>query len=284
MDSEVEILEPNKGGRPSEFTQEVFDDICEQMAKGKSLRQVCDSPDMPNRSTFLRWVKGADERQAQYQLSRDASFDWIAEEAIRIADDSAGDYFIEDRDGKSVVVPDHARVQRARLQVDTRKWILSKIAPRKYGDKVELLSASTEGQDSGQAMAISWKPSVRVIVYPMLGSDGRVLNPGTPEYDEAIERAAQAARAHGETQAEVGIKLDLEGASAEPLRISYQPAPLPGNLTDSEWSLMQEVLSLVKRTIPSDDNSPPETILRIIREALLMHFREVEIESKATAA
>src|SRR5690349_18899450 len=134
--SNVEIIEPNMGGRPSEFTEEVFDRICDRMSGGEGLRKICADDGMPSRSTFLRWIKNNDERQERYQQAREAGFDWIAEEIIRISDDAAGDYFVEDRNGQSIVVPDHARVQRARLQVDSRKWILSKIAPRKYGDKV----------------------------------------------------------------------------------------------------------------------------------------------------
>ncbi len=278
----VEIIEPNKIGRPSEFSQEVFDAICDRMAQGESVRKICDDAGLPSRSTLFRWLKNDNGRQDQYQIARDAGIDRMAEEIIKIADDASGDYFIEDRDGKPVVVPDHARVQRARLQVDARKWILSKIAPRKYGDKVELLSASTEGQ--AQGMTIGWKTSARVIVYPMLGSDGRLLTPGSPEYDAAIEKAAREAQARGENDAVVGTDLDDRDIRRAPAQLTYQPEPLPGNLTDSEWSLMQEVLSLVKRTIPSDDTSPPETILRIIREALLMHFREVEIEENAMAS
>jgi hypothetical protein len=53
---------------------------------------------------------------------------------------------------------------------------------------------------------------------------------------------------------------------------------MPGDLTQEDWSLLSEVLNLIRRTIPTDDNSPPERIFRIIREALLMHFRNVEVE------
>jgi hypothetical protein len=98
-------------------------EICERMAEGKGLRQICEAEDMPSRQTVMRWVESHDAFRDQYARARDAQYDRIAEEAIRIADDSSGDYFIEDRNGQSVVVPDHARVQRARLQVDTRKWI-----------------------------------------------------------------------------------------------------------------------------------------------------------------
>lgn len=238
---------------------------------------------MPHRSTVLRWIKDDKDRQSQYQVARDCQFDWLAEEIIKIADDSEGDYYIEDRNGKSIVVPDHARVHRSRLKVEARKWILSKLAPRKFGDKAELLIASDESGSDGKGLKVSWEAltTCHVIVYPLLKSDGRLLKPGTPEHDEAIEKAAQEARADKQTT--IGIKLDQEEIS-RPLQIEYKPEPLPSDLTEAEWSLMHEVLSLVKATIPSDQHGAPEPILRILREALLLHFRETEIESAAMAS
>jgi hypothetical protein len=175
----------------------------------------------------MRWVEAHEEFRHQYARAREALYDWIAEEAIRIADDSSGDYFIEDRNGQSVVVPDHARVQRARLQVDTRKWLLSKLAPRKYGDKVELLAASSDGPNE---LKISWQ-TFDPIVRP---------NEGPPA----------------------------------PRQITYQPHPLPADLAPEDWDLLNQVLALIKRTIPSDDDSPPAEILAVMRDALLTHFRE----------
>lgn len=123
--------------RPSSYNHEIADEICNQMAQGKSLRQVCEADGMPAYQTVLRWADQHDAFRDQYARAREAMFDWIAHEIIKISDDASGDYFVEDRNGVSVVVPDHARVQRARLQVDSRKWLLSKVAPRKYGDKPE---------------------------------------------------------------------------------------------------------------------------------------------------
>lgn len=286
--SDVEIIEPNKGGRPSEFSEEIFDRICDRMSEGAGLREICAEPGMPSRSTVLRWIKDNKERSDHYQQAREAGFDWIAEEIIRISDDATGDNITEERDGKSVTLPNHANVQRARLQVDSRKWILSKIAPRKYGDKVELLTATAEPGAAGdnQATVFKWADSVRVVVYPMLRPDGTLIPKDTPEYDAAIERAANERRkAHadpltGRRETSVGIPLDDE-PSRQPAQLTYQPDPLPGDLSPEDWSLLTEVLNLIKRTIPSDDSSPPDAIFRILREALLLHFREVEIEAGA---
>lgn len=279
--SNVEIIEPKKkGGSKSEFNQEVFDAICDRMAEGKSLRQVCEQDGMPHRSTFLRWVKER-ELQEPYTQARVARYDWIADEAIRIADDASGDYFVEDRDGKSIVVPDHARVQRAKLQVDTRKWILSKLDPWRYGDKA---GEKPEGESGGNTVILRWTPSVRVVVYPMLRDDGTIITTGTPEYEAAIEKAAQEARDRGEKEVSLGIDLKREEQAKPPAQITYQPEPLPGGLSEGDWAIMGDVLRLIKQTIPTDDTSPPDTIFRVMKEALLLHFREVDIDASANAA
>jgi hypothetical protein len=141
--------------RPSSYTPEIGNLICELMAEGKGLRQVCEAEHMPSRNTVMRWVEANDVFRGQYARAREAMYDWIAEEAIRIADDSSGDYFIEDRNGQSVVVPDHARVQRSRLQVDTRRWLLSKLS-RRYGDRPEP-AAEHEGVTEIRRIIIGWE-------------------------------------------------------------------------------------------------------------------------------
>lgn len=117
-------------GRPSSFSPDVAEEICTRMAEGKGLRQICALNDMPERRTVLRWLESSSDFRHQYARAREALMDWYSEEILKIAFDDAGDVFI---DGEKVV-NDHARVQRARLKVDTLKWIMSKLAPRRYGD------------------------------------------------------------------------------------------------------------------------------------------------------
>lgn len=64
--------------------------------------------------------------------------DLMAEEIIEIADDSSEDYIKlgDDGDGPSIKF-DSEHVNRARLRVDTRKWIMARLSPKKYGDKLQ---------------------------------------------------------------------------------------------------------------------------------------------------
>ena len=91
---------------------------------------------MPSTSTAIVWLadEGKVEFQAQYARAREARADYLAEELLEIADDSSGDT-ITDKDGNTRVDSEFAA--RSRLRVDTRKWLASKMAPRKYGDKIE---------------------------------------------------------------------------------------------------------------------------------------------------
>jgi hypothetical protein len=154
-----EILEPEEPprkptGRPSSYTQEVGDEVCRLLSDGKALRDIAQLEGMPHQQTILRWVENdaGGRFREQYARARNHFYDRMAEECVRIADDSSRDYFIEDRSGKSVVVPDHARVQRDRLRVDARKWFLSKRDSKRYGDRLEVEA------DSGP-IQISWLQS-----------------------------------------------------------------------------------------------------------------------------
>ncbi len=60
--------------------------------------------------------------------------DTLFDEALEIADDASGDW-IKTEDGKKIL--DHEHVQRSRLRVDTRKWAAGKMAPKRYGDKIQ---------------------------------------------------------------------------------------------------------------------------------------------------
>src|SRR5882757_3001418 len=89
---EPEIIPPKqKASRPKEFTDEIFDEICDRMANGHGLRKICEDPEMPSRQTFLRWIERDTGRQAKYQSAREALMDWYAEEILDIAWDSSKD-------------------------------------------------------------------------------------------------------------------------------------------------------------------------------------------------
>jgi len=91
------------------------------MAKGRSLRSVCSDEGMPAESTVRFWaIEDRDGFAAQYARAREAQMEALGEDLLAISDNEAGD------------------PQRDRLRVDARKWLMSKIAPKRYGDKLDL--------------------------------------------------------------------------------------------------------------------------------------------------
>jgi hypothetical protein len=125
----------DEGGRPSTFSQEVADAICEEIIQGKSVRQICQLGGMPAARTVYYWLENDSEFSQQYARAREAQADKLFEECLAIADETEGDIVLETgEDGKAIARPNHANVQRARLRVDTRKWAAGKLAPKKYGE------------------------------------------------------------------------------------------------------------------------------------------------------
>lgn len=106
-------------GRPTDFTQELADRICSELADGKSLRKVCEADDVPTKTTIFRWLRTNAAFCDQYTRAKEESADSLTDDMIDIADDLTGD------------------AARDRLRVDTRKWIAAKLKPKKYGDKLQ---------------------------------------------------------------------------------------------------------------------------------------------------
>ena len=86
------------------------------------MRNVCSQDGMPSAFTVCKWLSENEEFSKQYARAREEQADSFADEIIDIADS---------------VAPEAGEVAKAKLQIDARKWKASKMAPKKYGDKVE---------------------------------------------------------------------------------------------------------------------------------------------------
>ncbi len=123
-----------KKGRPSLYTEPLAAKICRRLAQGESLRAICADKAMPSAETVRRWLIDNEDFCAQYVRAREVQADRFAEEILEIADDASDDWST-DKDGKKTL--DHEHVQRSRLRIDTRKWLMARMAPKKYGDKMQ---------------------------------------------------------------------------------------------------------------------------------------------------
>lgn len=125
-------------GRPSTYTKEIGDRICDRLAEGESLRTICRDDDMPERRTVVRWVlkDHGPGFAAQYTQARELGLDEIAEECQEIVDDGSNDWMEKrNQDGSSGWAINGEALGRSRLRFDHRRWYLSKLAPKRFGDR-----------------------------------------------------------------------------------------------------------------------------------------------------
>jgi hypothetical protein len=133
--------------RPSDYTKELAETICKRIAKGESVRSIDKDPEMPSSGTIYNWLLDADKKEflEQYESARAIQAELMFEELLDIADDGQNDYIEkQNADGESYEVVNTEHIQRSRLRVDTRKWYLSKVLPKKFGEKLDM---TTNGKD-----------------------------------------------------------------------------------------------------------------------------------------
>lgn len=128
----------NLGGRPSEFTQEIADKICAELSIGKSLRTVCKAEDMPSLQTIFNWFRTQKGFVEQYALAKEQGSEAWHEELADLGDQAIEHAYKADPKAANAVV------SAVKLKADNIKWMMSKMKPKKYGDKLDL---SNNGKD-----------------------------------------------------------------------------------------------------------------------------------------
>jgi hypothetical protein len=128
--------------RPSLYSSELVETICEQLAKGQALAAICRGRGMPSVRTFLQWADEQDGVAVEYTRALAARGEWFAAEHDRIRKTA------KDRDSAAV----------ARVQLSALEWQMSKMAPKRYGDATVLKHANADGEPvarlTGSAIAI----------------------------------------------------------------------------------------------------------------------------------
>ena len=107
-------------GRPSKMTDAVQAEILTRISTGESLKKICSDKHLPAAQNVFMFIYSNSEFRDNYEAARREQADWHAEGLIDIADDDTGD------------------TQRDRLRIDTRKWVMSKLLPKKYSDKIDV--------------------------------------------------------------------------------------------------------------------------------------------------
>ena len=119
------------------FTDDLVDEICTRIAAGESLRSVCKDDHIPHAPNVIRWLFDGKHQEFadKYALARKAQAEHWADEIMDIADDGTNDYVERQTRQGAIIVADNEHINRSRLRVDSRKWMLSKVLPRVYGDR-----------------------------------------------------------------------------------------------------------------------------------------------------
>ena len=126
--------------RPIHYTQELGDKITERVASGRSLRDICTDEDIPSRTTIKRFLNENADFAAQYARAYETWADVVFDEMFEIADDSTNDWMEQrDSEGGNLGWKENGdSIRRSALRIDTRKWALARMAPKKYGDRQQI--------------------------------------------------------------------------------------------------------------------------------------------------
>ena len=132
--------------------QAVTAHVCEELQKGRSLENICTKDEgMPTVAGFLKWVNTDPEVSKDYAHAREIGYLKLADEIIELSDKTHEWVTVQEMDSnghpmfdeagepvlKQVLMPLNSDVvAHKRVQIDTRKWMLSKMLPKIYGDKV----------------------------------------------------------------------------------------------------------------------------------------------------
>ncbi len=134
-------------GRPTKHTAAAETEIMGRLATGESLRHICADDHLPHEATVRNWVvmDAPAGISTRYAHARSLGLDSVAEEIIEISDTCREGVIRKQsaKDGESIEVRD--MVDRAKLQVDARKWLLSKMRPDKYGDRTAVEHSGPAG-------------------------------------------------------------------------------------------------------------------------------------------
>lgn len=106
---------------------------------------------MPGAATVFRWLAKFPQFREQYARAREAAADAIFDEMFGIMDDGQNDWMEkEGKDGETFTVVNHEHIQRSKLRFEGRRWMLGKLNPKKYGDKIQQELSNPDGSLTGQ--------------------------------------------------------------------------------------------------------------------------------------
>jgi hypothetical protein len=122
----------------STYTDEVADVICERIADGESLKAICEDEAMPSKATVFKWLSEIASFSDKYAIAREAHSDALFDDILSIADDGRNDWMEKNFGEETRWVENGEALRRSQLRIDARKWMASKLKPKKYGERLDL--------------------------------------------------------------------------------------------------------------------------------------------------
>ena len=136
--------------RPCAREAAMYDDavktaICQRLIGGESLREICAGIPSPARSTVFEWLSKDDDFRSRYELARTLQAEALVHDIIEIADTPVIGRKTTTKPDGTVETVEGDMIDHRRLRVDARKWVASKLAPKKYGEATLLKHADADG-------------------------------------------------------------------------------------------------------------------------------------------
>lgn len=125
----------------------IFETVFTEIINGRAVRNILKDEGMPNATTFFEWLSQDEEKNKQYARACELRAEALFDEILEIADDKSQDVEYTEN-GQT---QNSEFIQRSRVRIDARKWVASKLNPKKFGDKVDV---TTQGEKINQPQAI----------------------------------------------------------------------------------------------------------------------------------
>jgi hypothetical protein len=135
-------------GRPTEYTEEIGDTICDRIVDGESLRTICADAGMRDKATVLGWISSHGKFRDEYEIAREFPVQALLDETIEIVDDPSG-YLVErvQANGRVVVVWDRKQLPRCLLRIEVRMWVVDQLPPLKLEERLERIAQQDRDLD-----------------------------------------------------------------------------------------------------------------------------------------
>jgi hypothetical protein len=163
-------------GQRVPYSRDLADTLLERLGAGETMSDICRDPAMPARSSVMRWIsEDKDGFGRLYEVAREMQAHELAESILTISDDGRNDWMLKNAAHDAGWVANGENVQRSRLRVDARKWIVSKILPKQYGDVTRNELSGPVGGPIAVRQIEDSTPSIRLLLQQALKAEEKTI-------------------------------------------------------------------------------------------------------------